>query len=405
VMSTSARARRRPVLDEATFEQLLAAAFVLQQHNDSTRANHSHADPAAAPAKFTSGEPASRKPPKATTQSRTPTLHEMLAADLAARCHVCGRQFVESEEFCGSCGLPREEKTGRSDLQSKWASMWYMQQARESSGLRSPFSAHSVGSDFGDRDFLLEEHEPADMPGEMPGERGENFYPSHPFDLKPIQARRVEADETEAQPDAPPASPFERASKRHLWETISTPDFPAATAQPSPSGVSAWQAAIASAVPESAAFVPEPAVPEADVSDIGALRISEAEEPDWREGLRTVLRVMLYRLSASRAVPTLALVSVAVMLGIGLWTARPIDSREQLTWLQSLMIKAGVAEPPPKPKVYFGRPDARVWVDVHTGLYYCPESELYGTTPGGHFTKQRVAQQDQFQPSMNLLCE
>ena len=43
-----------------------------------------------------------------------------------------------------------------------------------------------------------------------------------------------------------------------------------------------------------------------------------------------------------------------------------------------------------------GNPDTQVWVDVHTALYHCPGSELFGKTPDGKLASQRDAQQDQF---------
>jgi hypothetical protein len=42
---------------------------------------------------------------------------------------------------------------------------------------------------------------------------------------------------------------------------------------------------------------------------------------------------------------------------------------------------------------------------VHTALYYCPGADLYGKTPGGKFTSQQDAQQDQFEPANRKACE
>ena len=64
----------------------------------------------------------------------------------------------------------------------------------------------------------------------------------------------------------------------------------------------------------------------------------------------------------------------------------------------------GLAEPPPAP-VYLGNPDTQVWVDLHTALYYCAGSQLYGKTPGGKMTTQRDAQQDQFEPANRRVCD
>jgi len=75
----------------------------------------------------------------------------------------------------------------------------------------------------------------------------------------------------------------------------------------------------------------------------------------------------------------------------------------QLTLFEKLMVNLGLAEPPPAP-VYMGNPNAQVWVDVHTALYYCSGSDLYGKTADGKFTTQRDAQQDQFEPSNRKAC-
>ena len=69
-----------------------------------------------------------------------------------------------------------------------------------------------------------------------------------------------------------------------------------------------------------------------------------------------------------------------------------------------MLVSLGLAEAPPGP-VYLGNPNVRVWVDLHTALYYCPGSELYGKTPGGKFTTQRDAQMDQFEPAARRNCE
>jgi hypothetical protein len=67
------------------------------------------------------------------------------------------------------------------------------------------------------------------------------------------------------------------------------------------------------------------------------------------------------------------------------------------------MVNLGLAEPPPAP-VNMGNPNAQVWVDVHTALYYCSDSEPYGKTADGKFTSQKDAQQDQFEPANRKAC-
>jgi hypothetical protein len=80
---------------------------------------------------------------------------------------------------------------------------------------------------------------------------------------------------------------------------------------------------------------------------------------------------------------------------------RPVPN---LTLFEKLLVTIGLAVPPQMP-AFSGNPDSKVWVDVHTALYYCPGAELYGKTPGGRFTTQKDAQQDQFEPARRKACE
>jgi hypothetical protein len=73
--------------------------------------------------------------------------------------------------------------------------------------------------------------------------------------------------------------------------------------------------------------------------------------------------------------------------------------------MEQLLVSMGVAEAPPVPQEYHGNPNTKVWVDVHTGLYYCPGAELYGKSKDGKVTTQLDAQRDQFQPSTLKPCD
>lgn len=75
-----------------------------------------------------------------------------------------------------------------------------------------------------------------------------------------------------------------------------------------------------------------------------------------------------------------------------------------LTLLDRLLVGLGLAEVSVIP-ASTGNPNAQVWVDVHTALYYCAGSELYGKTPGGKLTTQHDAQLDQFEPAARKSCE
>ena len=84
-------------------------------------------------------------------------------------------------------------------------------------------------------------------------------------------------------------------------------------------------------------------------------------------------------------------------------TARK-TKQAQLTLSEKVLVSLGIAELPPSP-TYVGNPQTQVWVDLHTALYYCPGSDLYGKTEGGKLTTQRDAQQDQFEPASRRACD
>jgi hypothetical protein len=75
-----------------------------------------------------------------------------------------------------------------------------------------------------------------------------------------------------------------------------------------------------------------------------------------------------------------------------------------LSMFEKLLVSLGLAEAPEQPE-YKGNPDTQVWVDLHTALYYCPGSDLYGKTEKGKLTSQRNAQLDQFEPAYRKACD
>ena len=75
-----------------------------------------------------------------------------------------------------------------------------------------------------------------------------------------------------------------------------------------------------------------------------------------------------------------------------------------LTLAERMLVDLGLAELPPPP-IVSGNPSVQVWEDLHTALYHCAGSELYGKTPDGKFTTQRDAQLDQFEPATRKTCQ
>lgn len=104
-----------------------------------------------------------------------------------------------------------------------------------------------------------------------------------------------------------------------------------------------------------------------------------------------------------------ALLLLAVLSGWGTRStsdASPGGSKPstpQLSLFERGLVAAGLADPPP-PQPNLGNPNVQVWIDLHTALYYCPGSPMYGKTPGGKFSLQRDAQLDQFEPANRQPC-
>jgi len=118
-------------------------------------------------------------------------------------------------------------------------------------------------------------------------------------------------------------------------------------------------------------------------------------------------------LAKHRGDVSVAISTVLLLLALSGWSSRSAQhDRSQantppqpsLTLFEQMLVSLGLAEPPPAPLV-MGNPNVQVWVDLHTALYYCPGSEMYGETPGGKLTTQRDAQLDRFEPAARNYCK
>lgn len=119
--------------------------------------------------------------------------------------------------------------------------------------------------------------------------------------------------------------------------------------------------------------------------------------------LRLVLRFHRGDLYLALAILVSALALCWVIWGTPL--TRGADKGPQLTVGERTLVKLGIAEAPERPVVYRGNPDARVWADPHTALYYCDGDEQFGGTRGGHYSTQKEAQMDRFSPAARTPCE
>ena len=128
----------------------------------------------------------------------------------------------------------------------------------------------------------------------------------------------------------------------------------------------------------------------------------EKQDSWWRIWLRQ------HRGDVSVAISTMVLLLVFVGGGARADHPRPaqasIPPQPSLTLFDQVLVGLGLAVAPPAPPLV-GNPNVQVWVDLHTALYYCSDSEQYGKTPDGRFTTQGEAQLDQFEPAARKQCE
>ena len=123
----------------------------------------------------------------------------------------------------------------------------------------------------------------------------------------------------------------------------------------------------------------------------------------WAARIWKVHRANMYVIAAF-------LLLMAVVFGFGgggqvnAAAGRGKNLKPKLTFLERVGVWLGMAVAPTATPAYAGNPETQVWVDVHTALYYCPGSDLYGATTDGKYERQRDAQLDQFEPASRMVC-
>ena len=290
--------------------------------------------------------------------SQIPLSESSAKAGRETVCPQCGYQFGEHELFCGRCGTARPAGTSPSgDLQGKWASMWHLQQAAEN-----------------------KQHE-----------------------------------ETEAAPEENELSlpAFDEDQPSHEASSELAPELQEIMAQYSDGSREAHAVPEADSPPVIDGEVAEEALVPA-VVEPGKMQspwASATKANRWLESLnpKSPGGIWLAKHRADLYVGGALLLLLIVLSG---WGMRPAENHPQskapaqpsLTLFEKMLINLGLAEPPPAP-VYLGNPNAPVWVDLHTALYYCSDSDLYGKTQRGKFTTQRDAQLDQFEPAARKNCD
>jgi hypothetical protein len=279
-----------------------------------------------------------------------------------AICPQCGYRFGEQELFCGRCGTARPAGALPSgDLQSKWASLWHLRQAAE--------NKQEAGRDSGETELDLSADSQAGFSHELPSD----ISPLSSPEMEEVIAR---SSDQAVEPEAATESDSQSENGDVMGEKSTI--VPAGVGEP-PKPPSPWSSA--------------------------------TKTQAWLESLNSgsASGIWLAKHRADIYVGAAVLLLLIVLSG---WEMRPVEhpvpskipAQPTLTLFDRLLVSLGLAETPPVP-VYLGNPNAPVWVDLHTALYYCSDSDLYGKTPRGKFTTQRDAQLDQFEPAGRKNCD
>jgi GAF domain-containing protein len=352
-----------------------------------------------------------------------------LAARSTDICSACGSRFFgETESFCGICGTARPaasphrdvvtkdsptQDSATQDSQGKVDSPWLVPYGQE-----SPANGNSY-------ETALRNESAGPKPSVVPPSLQELIA------LSTAQKSAIVDSKPDSHPDETPKTesrlaptPLAQTAVGSHLQTgmVSTSEANAASAQFEPPIASP-----AAATPGGELLRIVPVDLSAPAGKIQPYPWGSAKKAQqWLETVKTHqgpraqwLAEQWQRRRANIYVGLAALILLIVITG---WGIRPAttavagnaspapNSQHQappqpnLTLFEKLLINLGLAEAPPAP-ANLGNPEAQVWVDVHTALYHCPGSDLYGKTADGRFTTQKDAQQDQFEPANRKVCQ
>ena len=305
----------------------------------------------------------------------------------ASTCQHCGHELAPGEVFCGACGTSRST-TPRSDLQSKWATLWNLKK------ISSQLSAASAG----EQELVESVLQSIETP-EPPSSEPDSFIlPEKPESMDPLPASFEAATVPEPEENfAGLAPPEELAIHR---EEPPEP-LPVPEKEPEPR---VWFHSIA---------VSPPAVQLRGFLEKhrGLLRKHPGD-------LALIAAAILFAItiiwaissnhpttSADTGNPQAAANAANTANAPAKPKRKPAPAPPpQLSLFEQFLVSVGLADPPPAP-TYTGNPNIPVWVDVHTAQYYCPGSDLYGKTPQGRIASQHDAQLDQFEPASRKVCD
>jgi GAF domain-containing protein len=307
--------------------------------------------------------------------SPSPEILNVAASAETLPCWKCGNGLVAEEQFCGKCGAPRAEKE-KPELPGKLGS--WNKETDGAAGIAaitpSPYTAPLAG--VGGR-LSATEHEI-------------NLWAS------------TSAFTLEANAETLTASKAQQADEEAIRTALSI------TSQhrdldPEKASVLLAKAKSQQGNWSSAAKARDFLQNLADAPPKNAIaRLWRAHRGDFYLAVAVILVLVVIRWGMVPSSP----VSATAGSPVSSSSARSKAAADaDLSAFDKLLISLGLAEAPEETTEDKGNPDRQVWIDLHTALYYCPGSDLYGKTEKGRFASQRDAQLDQFQPALRKACD
>lgn len=307
-----------------------------------------------------------------------------------SKCKQCGAELPPGEVFCGSCGTSRAT-VARNDLQSKWATLWNLKKVSDQLAAAEAPSTQSV------------------------------LKPADPFAPRTAEASSaaessLATEDSFILPEAPPITAIPELSEPSVSAESNTATFspePPIQVSAPPVQIPAAETVVPShPAAEQREWLASIAVspPPAKASGFWQKHKSFLREHpgDLALGAAAVLFLITILWAISSDGPTTSADSgnpkANAAASTPAKTKKQAPPAPELSFFEQLMVGLGLAEAPPPPS-YMGNPNVPVWVDVHTGLYYCPGTDLYGKTQQGKIASQHDAQLDQFEPASRKVCD
>lgn len=307
-------------------------------------------------------EPELQKIADAATESTSPSTS---SSPESALCRACGHAFVGNETFCGVCGASRV--TGMypgAALQSKWAVLW---------------ERHLTGAEH-DGMPLFRKAPPPDpvLPAQvLPDEIAKDFDLRDKGWEEDIEGTEtIEGPSVKHQPWFSSEPPHEDNLAITPWRSSATLQQPPVAA-PARNREPAWL----------------PILPQTLRQHWGDACLAAA--------CIVLVATLLWAFWPRAENTSLANAKPPSMPAV---KRRPRPKAPKLSMFEEALVGLGLAVPPPTPE-YMGDPNIKVWEDLQTALYYCPDTDLYGNTVKGRYTTQAEAQQESFEPALRRPCD